>query len=151
VEARRRERAERRATETGAALAARERERNALSIENAALREEAAAAEAALAVQHAAQSEAAEMVGNLGGATVLYVGGRPRQAAQMKLLVERASGQLLHHDGGIEDHPDLLAGLVSRAAVAFFPVDCVSHAAMDSVKRLCRQAGKPFVPLRSSG
>jgi hypothetical protein len=32
-----------------------------------------------------------------------------------------------------------------------FPVDCVSHAAMLAVKRLCGQADKPFVPLRSVG
>jgi hypothetical protein len=30
-------------------------------------------------------------------------------------------------------------------------VDCVSHHAMATVKRLCRQAGKPFMPLRRSG
>ena len=35
-----------------------------------------------------------------------------------------------------------------RGAVS---VDCVSHAAMSLVKRLCHQAGKPFVPLRSAG
>jgi hypothetical protein len=33
----------------------------------------------------------------------------------------------------------------------FFPVDCVSHAAMSLIKRLCQQSGKPFLPLRSSG
>jgi Uncharacterized protein conserved in bacteria (DUF2325) len=57
----------------------------------------------------------------------------------------------LHHDGGIEERGGLLPGLVSRADAVLFPVDCVSHAAMSLVKRLCRQAGKPFVPLRSAG
>ena len=32
-----------------------------------------------------------------------------------------------------------------------FPVDCVSHEAVGTVKRLCRQAGKPYMPLRSAG
>jgi hypothetical protein len=32
-----------------------------------------------------------------------------------------------------------------------FPVDCVSHQATWIVKRLCRQAAKPFFPLRSAG
>ena len=50
-----------------------------------------------------------------------------------------------------EERRDLLPGLVSRADAAFFPVDSVSHDAALSLKRLCRQAGKPFVPLRSSG
>lgn len=33
----------------------------------------------------------------------------------------------------------------------FIPVDCISHAAMLLVKRLCHQTGKPLVPLRSGG
>jgi hypothetical protein len=32
-----------------------------------------------------------------------------------------------------------------------FPIDCVSHRAVGIVKRLCRQAAKPYLPLRSSG
>jgi hypothetical protein len=64
--------------------------------------------------------------------------------------VERAGGVLLHHDGGIEHSITLLPGLVSRAACTVFPVDCISHEAMGAVKRQCRQAGKPFVPLRTS-
>jgi hypothetical protein len=40
---------------------------------------------------------------------------------------------------------------VSRADVAFFPVDCVSHDAVSAVKRMCDQAARPYVPLRSSG
>ena len=45
----------------------------------------------------------------------------------------------------------LLAGLVSRCDVVFFPVDCVSHDAVLNVKAACRQIGRRFVPLRSAG
>ena len=31
-----------------------------------------------------------------------------------------------------------------------FPVDCVSHEAARLVKRLCRQSGKPWIPLRTA-
>src|SRR5262249_40175457 len=117
AEARRRERSERKLQETSGLLLARTQELAALGEENAALRAESAAAESALA----ALSESGRGVGAashaLGGTVVLYVGGRPRQAAQMKLFVERAGGQFLHHDGGIEEHADLLPGLVSRARV----------------------------------
>jgi hypothetical protein len=41
--------------------------------------------------------------------------------------------------------------LVSRVDAVLFPVDCISHAAMLLVKRLCRQAGKPLLRLRSAG
>jgi hypothetical protein len=87
---------------------------------------------------------------DLHGLTVLYVGGRANQAPQLRRLVERARGRFLHHDGGIEHSAALLPGLVSRADVAAFPVDCVSHDAATSVKRICRQLGKRYVPLRSS-
>jgi hypothetical protein len=86
----------------------------------------------------------------LGGAQVLYVGGRAHQVPRLKAVVERAGGVLLHHDGGIEHSMTLLPGLVSRAGCTVFPVDCISHDAMGAVKRQCRQAGRPFVPLRTS-
>jgi hypothetical protein len=68
----------------------------------------------------------------------------------LRALVEGAGGSLLHHDGGIEHSTALLPGLIGRAGCAAFPIDCVSHDAMAVVKRHCRQASKPFIPLRSS-
>ena len=82
---------------------------------------------------------------------MLYVGGRPKQVWQARAAVEGLGGRFLHHDGGIDDNGALLAGLVSRADLAAFPVDCISHDAAGMVKRLCRQSAKPFLPLRSSG
>jgi len=86
----------------------------------------------------------------LGGAQVLYVGGRAHQVPQLKAVVERAGGRFLYHDGGIEHSMTLLPGLISRADCAVFPIDCVSHEAMAILKRQCRQLVKPFVPLRTS-
>lgn len=87
---------------------------------------------------------------DLGGATILYVGGRANQLPRFKALVEQAGGQLIHHDGGVEDAAALLPGLVGRADVTLFPVDCISHNAMAQAKRVCQQLNKPFVPLRTS-
>jgi hypothetical protein len=86
----------------------------------------------------------------LDGLVVLYVGGRPNQIAPMRAATERLGATLLHHDGGIENHPTLLPGLTSRADVVLFPVDCISHDAAHAVKTLCRQGGKRFVPLLSA-
>jgi hypothetical protein len=44
----------------------------------------------------------------------------------------------------------MLPGLISRADLAVFPVDCVSHDAVASLKRICRQMGKRYVPLRTA-
>lgn len=87
---------------------------------------------------------------DLRGMVVLYVGGRAHQTPQLKSLVERKNGHFLHHDGGLEHNAALLPGLVSRADLAVFPVDCVSHDAVVSLKRLCRQLDKRYVPLRTS-
>jgi Uncharacterized protein conserved in bacteria (DUF2325) len=112
-----------------------------------ALRAELDAIEASLApAQNAAESETC-----LDGLALLYVGGRPHQLGHLRSLGERLGASFLHHDGGVEDRSGLLAGLVSRADIVMFPVDCVSHEAALMVKRLCRQAAKPFLPLRSAG
>jgi hypothetical protein len=115
-----------------------------------ALRGELASIEARIGMLLQDDGGGSEGVLDLHGLTVLYVGGRANQAPQLKRLVERTRGRFLHHDGGIEHSAALLPGLVSRADVAVFPVDCVSHDAAASVKRVCRQLGKRYMPLRSS-
>jgi small-conductance mechanosensitive channel len=87
---------------------------------------------------------------DLSGQTVLYVGGRANQIPQLKAIVERTGARLLHHDGGIEHSSALLPGLISRADCLFFPVDCISHDAVATIKRLCRQLEKPYHPLRTA-
>ena len=84
------------------------------------------------------------------GCTIVYIGGRPGPVVAMRSLVERGNGQFVHHDGGIEDRRGLIASAISKADLVLFPVDCVSHDAVFNLKRLCRQAGKPFQALRTS-
>ena len=87
---------------------------------------------------------------DLRGMSVLYIGGRPNQIDHLRAVSERASARFLHHDGGVDERSGLLPGLISRADIAMFPVDCVSHEAALMVKRLCRQSGKPWIPLRTA-
>ena len=87
---------------------------------------------------------------DLTGLTVLYVGGRTNQTPRLRAVVERAGAKFLHHDGGIEHSSTLLPGMIGRADITVFPVDCVSHDAMASVKRHCRQTAKPYIALRTS-
>jgi len=81
---------------------------------------------------------------------VLYVGGRSHQIPQLKDLVERLNGRFLHHDGGVEHNAALIPGLISRAHIALFPVDCISHEAAAAVKRSCRLMQKRYLPLRTA-
>lgn len=114
-----------------------------LETECQALRREVAAAEAVL------DGTGAALPAIGASRLVLYVGGRSGQTAMLRQAAARAGAELLHHDA--EQGSALLAGLVGRAALVVFPVDCVSHDAALAVKRLCRQAGRPFRPLRSTG
>jgi hypothetical protein len=140
----RRERSERRVGKLLAAARAHEAERQT---HRAALIE-LDAAERHLAAP--AGPQGGERPLDLAGSTLLYVGGRPNQIPAFRALVERAGGRFLHHDGGIEQGSGLLPGLVARADRVAFPVDCISHLAVATIKRVCRQAGKPYVPLRTA-
>jgi len=134
-----------------AAAALNEAERARIRAEGAltTLQQELASLESRLGASWQSTNAAAAGL-DLHGLTVLYVGGRANQAPQLKHLVESTKGRFLYHDGGIEHSPTLLPGLVSRADIAVFPVDCVSHDAVGAVKRVCGQLGKRYLPLRTS-
>ncbi|MBP81386.1 MAG: hypothetical protein CL395_05370 [Acidiferrobacteraceae bacterium] len=87
---------------------------------------------------------------NLNGKKVLYVGGRYRQAPHFRELVERRNGCLFYHDGGREDGDKRLAAILSRADLVVCPIDCISHSAIECVKRECQKLNKHFIPLRRS-
>jgi hypothetical protein len=135
-------------------LAAAQKDRDSERIARAAaertcavMRTEAEAVEASF-LHH--QDPTTPPVARLDGIVLLYVGGRPNQVSHMRAVVEHLGATFLHHDGGVENHTNLLAGLASRAGLVLFPVDCISHDAANAVKSLCRQMTKRFIPLRSA-
>jgi hypothetical protein len=147
----RRERSEQRGRELVATLAASERMLAAERASNEAAQRELELAEhhlAALARPQEAEDACDDV--DLTDLTLLYVGGRAHQIPLLKGLVERAGGEFLHHDGGIEHGAALLPALVGRADRVAFPIDCISHDAVGTIKRLCRQSGKPYEPLRTA-
>lgn len=127
----------------------------AAETETATLREECQALETRLGALLAPDDDTIEDTDagapiDLAGATILYVGGRASQLPHLRALVEQMNGVLIHHDGGADESAAALPGAISRADAVLFPVDCVSHAAMFALKRQCKQAGKPYLPLRSA-
>lgn len=82
---------------------------------------------------------------DLVGRCVLYVGGRPNQCAHFRTLVERCNGRFIHHDGGREDARAQLWDVMQQADAVLCPLDCVSHDAMQRVKRFCERNTKPLV------
>jgi len=66
-------------------------------------------------------------------------------------VVERAGGQFVHHDGGLEDGESRLWRALGSADVVICPVDCVSHNACLLAKqfisaRSCRCAAPGSPP-----
>ena len=82
---------------------------------------------------------------DLCGRCVLYIGGRSGQYSHFRQLVEQQNGTFIHHDGGREDGHQKLASIVSKADVVLCPLDCVSHTAMNVVKRHCQNNTKQLV------
>ena len=144
----RRERGEARLRELEATLAQAERTLAAERAMNEAARQELDVAERHLTAL-ARPPEPGDTI-DLAGLTLLYVGGRAHQIPLFKGLVERAGGNFLHHDGGIEHGAALLPALIGRADRIAFPIDCISHDAVATIKRLSRQSGKAYAPLRTA-
>lgn len=84
------------------------------------------------------------------GKRIAYVGGRPGSHAALKRLVEAAGGELVVHDGGVEDRKGLLAAALPGADIVVFPVDCIDHDSMNALKRICERHGIGYHPLRTA-
>ena len=131
------------AEERGRAL---QREVEQLRDLNDAILRENEALETAIATHLQHGAETARPAG-----PVLYVGGRRNLFEHLRAYAASRDVTLLLHDGGMEDSTTLLPALVGQAATILFPVDHISHSAVGLVKRLCRDQGKPYLPLRSAG
>jgi hypothetical protein len=81
---------------------------------------------------------------------VLCVGGKTSLVPHYREIIERARGEFVHHDGGIEHHLGRLPALLSAAdAVVCLAADC-SHSAYRLAKRYCKAKGKPCALLATS-
>lgn len=146
----RRERSERRAEELAAALRDTDQAMRASAIACDHAQRDLDEAQRQLAALLSPDGDGTEEAVELSGLTLLYVGGRANQIPQLKAMTERAGGHFLHHDGGIEHGMGLIPGLVSRADRVFFPIDCISHDAVATIKRHCRLTAKIYEPLRTA-
>ncbi|MFM0615085.1 DUF2325 domain-containing protein [Paraburkholderia nemoris] len=98
---------------------------------------------------HGAQTRQASL-DSVRGKRIVYVGGRPGSNAALKRLVEAAGGDFVVHDGGVEDRKGLLAAALPGADIVVFPVDCVDHDSMNTLKRVCERHQIDYHPLRTA-
>lgn len=118
-----------------------------------------AALERILADQQALGEAVAECTGradcraclDLQGRRILCIGGRGTLADHYRELVARCNGELVRHDGGLEDSDRRLEAMMASADAIVCPADFVSHNAYYRAKRFCKRYAKPCILLRSSG
>ncbi len=88
---------------------------------------------------------------DLAGKCVLYIGGQRGAMCRMCDIVKKMNGNLVYHDGGIEDSLASLSSAVSSADAVLFPTNCAGHSSALEAKKLCKRMAKPYLPIRSSG
>jgi hypothetical protein len=82
---------------------------------------------------------------NLCGRSILFVGGRKNMSRHFNHLVEQYNGNFIYHDGGREESHFKLESNLCQADAVLCPLDCISHDAMNKVKRYCKHNAKQLV------
>jgi len=66
-------------------------------------------------------------------------------------IIEGCNGELIRHDGGLEDSRKRHGPLLASADAVICPADCVSHDAYRRTKRFRKRFNKPCVLIERSG
>lgn len=75
---------------------------------------------------------------------VLMVGGITKFKAHYKNIIEQHGCRFEYLDGYMKGGERALMNKIKRCDVVFCPIDCNSHNACLSVKKLCKKEGKPY-------
>ncbi|SHK62794.1 DUF2325 domain-containing protein [Desulforamulus aeronauticus] len=81
---------------------------------------------------------------------ILIVGGISKFKSFYRDLIEEKGGKFDYLDGYMKGGERVLDIKIRRCDLVLCPVDCNSHNACLSVKKLCKKHGKPFKMLTSS-
>lgn len=87
---------------------------------------------------------------NLCAKRILIVGGITKIKSMYKDLIEENGGEFDYLDGYMKGGERVLDSKIKKCDLVLCPVDCNSHNACLSVKKLCKKHGKPFKMLTSS-
>ncbi|MDO7786318.1 DUF2325 domain-containing protein [Desulforamulus aquiferis] len=87
---------------------------------------------------------------NLCPKRILLVGGITKLKAVYKDIIEGSGGEFEYMDGYMKGGDKALDNKIKRCDMVLCPVDCNSHNACLSVKKLCKKHKKPFHMLKSS-
>lgn len=87
---------------------------------------------------------------NLCEKRVLIVGGLTKLRGFYRNVVENLGGRFEYHDGYLRSGEKELECLIKKSDIILCPVDCNSHGAALSVKKICNRINKPYQMLASS-
>lgn len=82
--------------------------------------------------------------------SVLIVGGITKFKTIYKDIVEGSGWKFEYLDGYMKGGDRVLDNKIKKCDVILCPIDCNSHNACLSVKKLCKKHGKPYQMLASS-
>ncbi len=81
---------------------------------------------------------------------VLIVGGYTKLRSYYRNVVENLGGSFEYHDGYLHSGEKELECLIKKSDIILCPVDCNSHGACLSVKKICNRINKPYQMLTNS-
>jgi hypothetical protein len=81
---------------------------------------------------------------------ILIVGGMSKLKEFYRDLIEKMGGIFEYHDGNMHSGKNILHNLIGRADIVLCPIDCNSHGACLSVKKVCKKRNKPYRMLSNS-
>ena len=81
---------------------------------------------------------------------VLIVGGITKLRSFYRNVVENLGGRFEYHDGYPQSGEKELECMIKKSDIVLCPVDCNSHGAAFSVKKICNRINKPYQMLTSS-
>lgn len=81
---------------------------------------------------------------------VLIVGGLTKLRSFYRDVVENHGASFEYHDGYLKSGERELEHLIKKSDIILCPVDCNSHGACLSVKKICNRINKPYQMLASS-
>ncbi len=87
---------------------------------------------------------------NLYDKKFLLVGGRKNIIDCCKQIVSANGGFFEHHDGGMENSKKRLSNAAVKADIIICALDCVSHGACRSMKKICKKENKNIIYLRDA-
>jgi regulator of replication initiation timing len=85
------------------------------------------------------------------GTKIAVIGGLSGATAHYEQTIAVLGGQCVLHSGDLGQGQKRLAEVIRQADIVLCPVDCSSHGAVASAKKLCKVLHKPCYFLRSAG